>query len=242
MDIQFIQTPYSTSPSMTKNKGEIFNQFPRDFYILEKKKELNNFGSKLYGTTEIAEDKNLVSKLANFCGFEETNDINEVALQLEEDIAIIHQGLLASICFCFPSSWVPSERLGLSLEDLHRPVADSEQLVKASPKISNVMQKHSILRWIWTVTTSPSLSNYPDHKRPELKGLDSLYLRIETQTTTPLTQDSSAFFVRVDVVPLREVRSKKILESINSMSEEVLEYKNLKEIKDFLNESNQWFN
>ena len=115
MDIQFIQTPYSTSPSMTKNKGEIFNQLPRDFYILEKKKELNNLGSKLYGTTEIAVDKNLVSKLANFCGFEETNDINEVALQFEEDIAIIHQGLLASICFCFPSSWVPSERLGLSL-------------------------------------------------------------------------------------------------------------------------------
>ena len=182
------------------------------------------------------------AKRPNFCGFEETNDINEVALQLEEDIAIIHQGLLASICFCFPSSWVPSERLGLSLEDLHRPVADSEQLVIASPKISNVMQKHSILRLIWTVTTNPSLSNYPDYKRPELKGLDSLYLRIETQTTTPLTKDSSAFFVRVDVVPLREVRSKKILESINSMSEEVLEYKNLKEIKDFLNESNQWFN
>jgi len=104
------------------------------------------------------------------------------------------------------------------------------------------MQKHSILRWIWTVTTNPSLSNYPDYKRPELKGLDSLYLRIETQTTTPLTQDSTASFVRVDVIPLREVRSKKILESINSMSEEVLEYKNLKEIKDFLNESNQWFN
>ena len=242
MNIEFIKTPYTTSPSMTKNKGEVFNKSPREFYILEKKKELNNWGDSLYGTTEIAKDENLVSKLAKFCGFEETNDINEVALQLEEDVAIIYQGLLASICFCFPSSWVPSERLGLSLERLHGPVADSDQLIKASPKISNVMQKHSILRWIWTVTTSPSLSNYPDYKRPELKGLDSLFLRVETQTTTPLTKDSSAFFVRVDVTPLREVRSKKILDSINSMSEEVLEYKSLKEIKNFINESNQWFN
>ena len=242
MNIEFIKTPYTTSPSMTRNNGEVFIRSPRKFYISEKQKELDTWGKSLYGTTEIAKDQGLVSKLAEFCGFKDTNDIKEVALQLEEDIAIIHQGILSSICFCFPSNWRPSERLGLSLSGLHDPVADGDQLIKASPRISNLMQKQSILRWIWTVTTSPSLSNYPDYKRLELTGIDSLFLRVETQTTTPLTEESSAFFVRIDIRPLKEVGSKKILESINSMSEDVLEYKNLKEIKNFLNESNQWFN
>lgn len=71
---------------------------------------------------------------------------------------------------------------------------------------------------------------------------ENLYLRVETQTTTPLDKEISLFFVKVDVHPLTKVWSNKILESINSMSNEVLEYKNLFEIKDFLNKPNRWFN
>jgi len=39
----------------------------------------------------------------------------------------------------------------------------------------------------------------------------------------------------VDVVPLKDVWDEIILESINSMSEDVINYKNLSEIKKFLN-------
>ena len=227
---------------MKRNRVEVFNRSPSDFYISEKKKEIDTWGKSLYGTTEIVKEENLLEELAKFCSFEETNDIREIALQLEEDIAIINKGVLSAICFCFPSSWVPSERLGASLSELHEPVADGDQLIKASSKLSKVMERQNILRWIWTITTNSSLSNHPEYERPELIGMESLYLRVETQTSAPLTEESSLFFVKVNVFPLNQVWSNSILESINSMSEEVLLYKNLKEIKDFLNEPNRCFN
>ena len=242
MDLEFIKTPYSTSPSMKRNNGRAYNPSPEEYYLKEKIKELRAWGDDLYGSTKTSKEENLVEKLSDFLGFQTTKDIRNVALQLEEDIAIMHKGLLASICFCFPSSWIPSQRLGLELGELHSPVADGEQLVKASKKISKAMERQDMLRWIWTVTTNPSLSNHPKIKRPELIDFENLYLRVETQTTTPLDKETSLFFVKVDVHPLTKVWSNKILESVNSMSNEVLEYKNLFEIKDFLNKPNRWFN
>ena len=43
------------------------------------------------------------------------------------------------------------------------------------------------------------------------------------------------FFLKIEVLPLKEVWSKNILESVNSMSDNILNYKDLVEIKDFLN-------
>jgi hypothetical protein len=43
------------------------------------------------------------------------------------------------------------------------------------------------------------------------------------------------FLIKVEVFPLRDVWDPKILDSINSMSENVLNYKGLVEIKDLLN-------
>ena len=77
--------------------------------------------------------------------------------------------------------------------------------------------------------------NHPNIVRPKLIDFDSLYFRLETQLSTPLDNESSLFLVKVDVIPLKKVWNEKILESINSMSENVLKYKNLIEIKKFLN-------
>ena len=37
-------------------------------------------------------------------GVDKTDSIKELALNFREDIAILHNGILESICFCFPSS------------------------------------------------------------------------------------------------------------------------------------------
>ena len=88
---------------------------------------------------------------------------------------------------------------------------------------------------MWNVTTVPGLSNHPSEARPLLNDFENLYFRLETQISTPLDESSSLFLVKVDVVPLKNVWDEVILESINSMSEDVLNYKNLSEIKKFLN-------
>ena len=97
------------------------------------------------------------------------------------------------------------------------------------------MTKKPIRRWVWTITTRNELSEYPDYKKPELSTFENLYFRVETQTTAPIDNLTSLFFIKVEVIPLAEVWDIRILESINSMTEDVLKYKDLKKVKEFLN-------
>lgn len=240
-----IQVPYNTWPRMEKNTGPIFNSAPSYFYKTEKLKQLNVFGDDLWAQENRSDIFNIISAAAKFCGFHNINNIVELALNLEEDIAILDNGVLTAICFCFPSSWIPRERIGMSLTDIHHAVADNEKLVAASDRISKTIADPvlgSFRRNVWTITNNPSLNNHPKNKIvTQPNSIDDLYFRQEIQTTAPIGNGStSLFFVKVEVYPLREIwieNSNDIINSINSMSNNVLEYKNLHHIKKLLNSS-----
>lgn len=234
-----IRIPYNTRPLMTKNSGPVFNTRPDPLYIQEKNRELEIHGSKLWAVT----DPRFVDRASRYCGFPPTHDILKLALLLEEDIAILNHGKLVAICFCFPSSWHPTEKLGQTLAEIHQPVADNIHLVAASDKLAAVMsniEMGSMTRTVWTVTANSKLSNYPDGEHQwNPRSLDDLYFRWEVQTTAPLGDGStSLFFVKVHVVPLRSVwdtHGQQIKDSINSMTSAVLRYKNLVDIREILN-------
>lgn len=238
-----IQVPYTTWPRMQRNTGPIFNSRPSQQYKTEKLKQLDLYGDDLWAEDSRSDIHIIINQAAKFCGLNNKDNIVDLALSLEEDIAILDRGKLIAICFCFPSSWIPRERIGLSLTDIHVPVADSEKLVKASTKLAATMADPvlgSFKRSVWTVTNNPSLTNHPKNKLNTIpQSIDELYFRTETQTTAPLGNGStSLFFVKVDVVPLTQVWNQygiKIVDSINSMSENILEYKNLNHIKKLLN-------
>ncbi len=234
MQIDFIKTPYTTGPNMVRNTGPVFISSPDLKIINQKKKEIERFGTDLYG--QQSDLNKVIEKAARYCNVF-TDNIVDLALRLEEDVAVMHQGKLAGICFCFPSGFKPSERVGMLLGDIHKPVADGEMLVKASPGIARVMcEQPSFRRWVWTITNNPNLSNHPDAKIDSIpQTIDDLYFRVETQTTAKVTDETSLFFVKVDVVPLREVWNRKILDSVNSMTDSVLTYKNLHHIKHLIN-------
>jgi hypothetical protein len=234
MQIDFVKVPYTTGPNMVKNTGPVFISQPDQEIIKQKKAELDLFGTDLW-----AQDPKLnkvIEKAAGKCNVY-SDSVLDLALRLEEDVAIMNKGKLAAICFCFPSGFIPSERIGMSLSDIHKPVGDGEQLVKASPGIARVMtEQASFRRHVWTVTNNPRLSNHPSTRIDSLpQSIDELYFRWETQTTARVDNDTSLFFVKMDVVPLREVWNQRILDSINSMTDAVLTYKNLHQIKTFLN-------
>lgn len=234
MQIDFVKTPYTTGPNMVRNTGPVFISPPDQKIIQSKKLELERYSTDLWAQSEHVEK--VISKAAEYCNVY-TDNIVDLALRLEEDIAVMYQGRLAAICFCFPSGFKPAERVGMLLGDIHKPVADGEMLVRASPGITRVMcEQPSFRRYVWTITANPDLSNHPDnHKNTIPVSIDDLYFRYETQTTARVDNDTSLFFVKVDVVPLRNVWNQKILDSINSMSDAVLEYKNLHYIKKLLN-------
>jgi hypothetical protein len=234
MQIDFVKTPYTTGPNMIRNSGPVFISPPDQKIIQSKKLELERYSTDLWAQSENVEK--VISMAAEYCNVY-TDNIVDLALRLEEDIAVMYQGRLAAICFCFPSGFKPAERVGMLLGDIHKPVADGEMLVRASPGITRVMcEQPSFRRYVWTVTANPDLSNHPNnHKNTMPVGIDDLYFRYETQTTARVDDDTSLFFVKVDVVPLGNVWNQKILDSINSMSDSVLTYKNLHHIKHLLN-------
>jgi len=189
----------------------------------------------LLGETQISKKENLIEKFINFCNLDKGLSLNDITTKFEEDFAIIYKGKMEVVSVCFPSGWIPKEKLGKNLSDIHKPVADNEQLLKASDKLTDYMTKQSIKRWVWTITTSNELSNFPNYEKPELTSFANLFFRVETQTTAPVDGETSLFFIKVDVLPLAQVWDKKILDSINSMSENVLKYKGLEQIKELLN-------
>ena len=235
MNIDFVKTPFTNNPTMNIHKGPIYNQNPNEEYLEEKKRQIDLLGEKLYGETSISKNLGLVQKFSKFCNLDKERSLPEITLKVEEDFAIMHKGKMEAASICFPSGWKPKEKLGKKLSVIHKPVADNEKLIKASKKISEYMTKKPIKRWVWTITTSKELSEYPDYKKPELSTFENLYFRVETQTTAPIDNLTSLFFIKVEVIPLAEVWDIRILESINSMTEDVLKYKDLKKVKEFLN-------
>ena len=235
MNIDYVKTPFTNNPSMTRLEGPVYNKNPDKIYIHEKQKQIDLLGEQLLGETEISKEKNLIKKLINFCNLDNNLSLSELTTKFEEDFVIMYKGKMEIVSVCFPSGWIPKEKLGKNLSDIHEPIADSEQLIKASDKLTDYMRKQRIKRWVWTITTSKELSNFPDYEKPELTRFEDLYFRVETQTTAPVDDKTSLFFIKVDVLPLSQVWDKKILKSINSMTDNVLKYKGLEQIKELLN-------
>ena len=235
MHLDFIKTPFTNNPSMQKYSGDLINNSPRPKYIEEKIKQISLLEPELCGETELFQNLQLLDKVSDLLKMGKFKTIKDLSIQVEEDIAIMHKGKLEAISFCFPSGWIPTKALGQDFAFLHEPVADNDLLIKSSQKLSKYMCSHSIQRWVWNVTTIKNLSNHPTIKRPELSSFEELYFRLETQISTPVDEETSLFLVLVEVVPLNKVWNSRILESINSMSDNVLNYKNLIEIKKYLN-------
>ena len=105
------KVPNTISADISKYVGPVFNRAPSQDYISQKKIELECNADGLSFTQEDGYD--FVKLLASYCEFTETPQIEEVALHLEEDITILHQGILNSICFCFPSGFVPTKKIGI---------------------------------------------------------------------------------------------------------------------------------
>jgi hypothetical protein len=94
-------------------------------------------------------------------------------------------------------------------------------------------------RYVWTLTSLPSLSQLPSYTKPTPQKIEDLYFRTETQTTVGIGGDICLFFVKVNMHPLQQVwddpeKRTLIVESVNSMSEAVLDYKNLGIIKEIV--------
>jgi hypothetical protein len=234
-----VKVPYTVGPDIVKYEGAAFNVHPDPEYLSEKKKELTLNEQQICGSIS----DNYLHHLNAFCGFDVNTTLSQICTQLEEDVAILKDGYLQSIGFCFPSGFYPTQKLGLSFFDMHLPVGDGETLRRSSEKVSALISKKEAMfrRYVWTLTSLPSLSQLPSYTKPVPQSINDLYFRTETQTTVGVDGQICLFFVKVDMHPLQQVwddavKRQVIVESINSMSDAVLTYKNLANIKSIVNQ------
>jgi hypothetical protein len=247
-----IRNPFDMKPIFNTCEKPSFNVNETNLQIQSQKRiELDNLGKNIWFETPTAIKENLVQKTAaklglfnehnNYQVFTECNDIKQLGLAIEDDVVIMHKGKLEACFVAFPSSWNAGEKMGKSLAELHEPIADNEALVRASDGIMRAMTSgQSYHRYTWGISSLDGYSNHPLYEKPEFDSLDDLTFRVEHERTMTVTEGTTAvFLIHVDIYPLKEVLKTDfglIKGAIDSMSESVLEYKNLFKVKELMNE------
>ena len=240
---EIVQTPYSTAPRFTPIDFVEFKDYLQGAFE-ERLNEYNTLMGDMSFESDLAVEKKLVKKTSEAMNLSDCPflDIVEMGLEIPDDVIIMHKGKVEAAFVAMASSWNPKQVEGMTLEEVHQPVADNEMLLRASDGIWRSMTSgKSFHRHVWGISPLKSLSNHPRHKKPEFKNLDDLYFRIEHERTLTVDKDTAAFFIDVEVHPLSSIFYLKheykdlIKDSINSMSENVLAYKNLEEVKEMIN-------
>ena len=247
-----IRIPFDMRPVFKPCPKPSFNANETDLEIQAQKViELNNLGKDVCFETPTAIEEKLVYDTAKKLGLFNQHDkqnsliecdnIKQLGLAIEDDVVIMHKGKLEACFVAFPSSWNAGDKVGKSLAELHEPIADNEALVRASDGIIRAMcSGQSYERYTWGITSLGGYSNHPKYDKPEIKNLDDLYFRVEHERTMTVIKDETAvFLIHVDVYPFKEVWETDnglIKQAIDSMSENVLEYKNLIKVRELIHE------
>ena len=247
---EIVQTPYTTSPRFTPIDSVKFKDYLQEAFE-ERLNEYNTLLGDMSFESDLAVEKKLVKKTSEAMNepFQDGSfsepyyDIIEMGLEIPDDVIIMHKGKVEAAFVAMASSWNPRTVQGKTLEEVHQRVADNEMLLRASNGIWRSMTSgKSFHRYVWGISPLKSLSNHPRHKKPSFKSLNDLYFRIEHERTLTVDEDTAAFFIDVEVMPLSTVFHLKqeyrdlIKDSINSMSENLLAYKNLEEVKEMIND------
>ncbi|HXC41250.1 MAG TPA: heme-dependent oxidative N-demethylase subunit alpha family protein [Burkholderiales bacterium] len=166
-------------------------------------------------------------------------------LCFEEDFAVLDgaTGTLPWLCVCVPSHWAPEDKLGLDFASLHRPVADNAALLAASQQLVALVTAGDCWeRFVWTVSPSPRHDQHPRRQPrqawPAATDADDFarqcWLRAERQTFFPVGRGTrqTIFAIHVMLQPLAEAvqapgNARRLHDSLASMSQAVLDYKNL---------------
>ena len=247
---EIVQTPYTTSPRFTPIDSVKFKVYLQEAFE-ERLNEYNTLLGDMSFESDLAVEKKLVKKTSEAMNEpfqdgsfpEPYTDIVEMGLEIPDDVIIMHKGKVEAAFVAMASSWNPRTVQGKTLEEVHQPVADNEMLLRASNGIWRSMTSgKSFHRHVWGISPLNRLSHHPRHKKPSFKSLNDLYFRIEHERTLTVDEDTAAFFIDVEVMPLSTVFHLKqeyrdlIKDSINSMSENLLAYKNLEEVKEMIND------
>ena len=249
MFAHLIKTPFTMNPTFAKYPfeemmmhTEKISTYANDYTIDERIKEVLSLREDVWFETDLAKENDLVNKTAEALGIDyKFTNILGMGLSIEDDIMIMHEGKLEASFVAFPSGWSAGNKQGKTLKELHKPIADGDKLRKASERILKALTGDNCYhRHTWGITPLEKRSNHPRYKKPDFDSVDDLWFRVEHERTISVEKNKScALLISVDVFPLKDVLKtdgKLLQKSIDSMSDNVLVYKNLKKVKRLVNE------
>lgn len=162
-----------------------------------------------------------------------------LTISIQEDFAVMATDasdhlVAAVLSVCFPSGWDPAQKLGQSLQTIHRPVADNQALQRTTPSMAQAMlAKGPFVRFVWTLAGDSRLSRGPgEDTLCRADSIDDLWFRCERQVTVPLEAGACLFLIRVFVAPYRQVvntpeRRARMVDALRAMSPDMIRYKNI---------------
>jgi hypothetical protein len=169
-----------------------------------------------------------------------------LCLTFAEDFAVVDgsTGRVPWLAITLPSHWAPEDKPGCHFTEIHAPVADNTQLLRATPGLLRVMTgTERWERFVWNVTDQPRLHAHParmDPQRWQHTAVGQAWWRTERQTFIPVPAAQQAVFtIAVEVQRLADAlptpqHAARLHQAIATMSPAVLDYRNLTGVRQAL--------
>lgn len=244
-----VETPYAMRPHMRLwQPGEPILTADRDFQRYQEAK-LENY-NPVYGDSVSAE---LVYSAADALrSYDSTAPVIkgdapvwQLTRALQEDFVIWapnKNGDLSAqiLSVCLPSGWDPLTKANRTFLEIHEPVPDFDTVNRAAGHIAKMITTRGpFIRHVWTIANRSRLCRHPSVCEPWNKEtLDDMWFRVERQVTIPVEDRAALFLIRVYTEPLRDIfrdecKKQRVIDSIMSMTPEVLDYKSLGYVRDY---------
>jgi hypothetical protein len=223
---------YSVLPNLKKLDNEpIFLNNKTFNYLEEKKKAIQN--QKCFFEHDINEEiYQVVCDFINSQTNLKLNKFEEIAMNIQEDIAIHrikqNKDWLAACHICFPSGWLPEEKIGKDFKDIHS-VIPGMNLSNSSSLARSMVFNGPFVRFVWSVVYERKINSHPSIK---LNRFDinnpKIWIKIERQITYGFKQIESALFViRQEIIEPEDIDYKSLYKSCRDMSDNQKKYKGI---------------
>lgn len=180
--------------------------------------------------------------------------LKAASLLVQEDLILMRKGedgwRLAAGSLCFPSSWTLTEKFGLPIHEIHRPVPGFGPDTRNNDLITRMFDRlhQPVLRFNWSIQAGDALYHPLSHegrveraeaRPPRFGDADvnaTAFIRVERQTLRKLPESGDILFtIRIYLDPLgwiaRRPEKQKLATSfaaqLNALDIEQLDYKGL---------------
>lgn len=141
-------------------------------------------------------------------------------------------------CVCFPSSWRLTDKLGLTVSEVHGPVPNLNAALEVpiDRLLAHLRPGKCVIRANWSVCQQPELNQHLDRNLPGLSnpvGPDQAWLRREDQCLYVMPKTGGIVFgIRVTHLPWRSLQqipaaARSVARTLCTMPQEMLNYKRL---------------